>query len=97
MGFLKAKTTANDVLAVYPSFGSVGDLTITQQTFTITLVIELLQLLGDHFDNHDDNALNFGGREVHYIIVHRSITVHCRITENAAMVLGQNHKIASRS
>ena len=41
---------------VYPSFGSVGDLTITEQTFTITLVIELL---GDHFDNHDDNALNF--------------------------------------
>ena len=41
---------------VYPSFGSVGDLTITEQTFTITLVTELL---GDHFDNHDDNALNF--------------------------------------
>ena len=79
---------------VYPSFGSVGDLTITEQTFTITLVVELL---GDHFDNHDDNAPNFLDREVHYIIVHRSITVHCRITENAAMVLSHNHKIASRS
>lgn len=80
---------------VYPSFGSVGDLTITDQTFIITLVIELQ--LGDHFDNRDDYALNFWDREVHYIIVYRSITVHCRITENAAMVPGHNHKIASRS
>ena len=63
---------------------------------SITLVIELQ--LGDHFDNHDDYALNFWDidREVHYIIVHRSITIHCRITENAAMLPGHNHKIASR-
>ena len=57
-GFGKPKPRLTTMFwTVYPSFGSVGDLTITDQTFIITLVIELQ--LGDHFDNRDDYALNF--------------------------------------